>query len=76
MIIKFHVSISGTPVDVFNDGDAWDMVFRGTPGVGESAYDYYMNPQPGCFPRECLDVRFRFDLEKGVGAGLLYYFFI
>ena len=43
--------------DVFNDGDDWDMAYRGMAGVGASAYSAYINAQSGCVPADCMDVR-------------------
>ena len=44
--------------DVFNNGDSWNMAFRGTSGVKASAYDAYVNAQSGCADDKCLDVRY------------------
>ena len=55
------VVFSPVGIDVFSDGDDWDMVYRGTAGIGESAYDAYMNPQTGCVQQTCLDVRLQYN---------------
>ena len=61
--------------DVFNNGDSWNLAFRGTQGAQASAYDAYMNSQSGgtCIDKSCLDVRYSCsDLAKNKILKLLY----